>query len=116
MKRKKIQKRQRKIKHTDEDAYWERIDEEDAAAWISTDVKDSYDLKEEDIEVTNKVEAEGICPECGGSLIQAIESGGSMGVGKTYAQLKMKPWSVSYEVVCSKCGLVLRKSVRQVHR
>lgn len=110
LKHKKKVQLKRKKKYGETDTFWEMEDEEVAVGiGISPEA-------EERVEPTREAEEEmTTCPECGGSLFLADESGGAMGVGKTHAQARMKPFSVSSEVVCSKCGLVVGKSVRHVH-
>ena len=56
------------------------------------------------------------CPECGARLIEPpIQAITSQGVGPTYSQ-HMKGWSEATELVCPKCGLVVKTSRRIVHR
>jgi ssDNA-binding Zn-finger/Zn-ribbon topoisomerase 1 len=112
-----------KIKHKSlrvEDADWDVTDEEAAAvkAEMFLDPKNNYNSKEEWAEITGKVEEEGRrCPECGSPLVHAaVSTTVSEGVGQTYAQSKMRPFTVFYDVVCPKCGLVLGQSTKKVHR
>lgn len=98
-----------------EDVYWDMTDEEVAiVAQKFSDVR----LKEESEEIARTIEEEGTkCPECGCSLVHALSYGiNVMGPGKTYAQRKMWPFTISYDVVCSKCGLVIRQATHEVHR
>jgi len=48
---------------------------------------------------------ERICPECGTLVTKAILSRGATGVGQTYAQASRKPFTITYEIVCPRCGL-----------
>jgi len=55
------------------------------------------------------------CPECGTRLIEpAIPIINPPGVGQTYSQ-HMRSWTVSTDIVCPKCGLVVGQSKREVH-
>ena len=74
-------------------------------------------FKKEWEEIAREVEdEENRCPECGSSVVHAVVSSNPMGVGKTYAKSKMRPFTIFYDVACSKCGLVLRQSAHEVHR
>jgi predicted RNA-binding Zn-ribbon protein involved in translation (DUF1610 family) len=56
------------------------------------------------------------CPECGTLLIEApMQTITSQGVGPAHSQ-HMKGWSEATELVCPKCGLVIRTSRRIIHR
>lgn len=98
-----------------EDVYWDITDEE---VGIVAQKFPDVNLKEELEEIARTVEEEDTkCPECGCSLVYALSYGiNVMGTGKTYAQRKMWPFTISYDVVCSKCGLVIRQATHKVHR
>lgn len=74
-------------------------------------------IQQELTEIVRETEKEiMVCPECGSTLVYAKVSSNPMGVGKTYAQAKMRPFAIFYEVVCSNCGLVLDHAIHEVHR
>lgn len=120
MKKKKIPKKRIKIKH--KSLEMEGIDSDVREGEISgmmetfADIENHHDTITGE-EITEEIDEEELkCPQCGGSLIKAPIGGHPMGVGKAYAQSKMWSYSISEEVVCSKCGLVLNQSSREVHR
>jgi len=55
------------------------------------------------------------CPSCGGELVYAPVSDNQQGTGQTYSQ-RMKPYSIYEEIVCSRCGLVVKEETRRVYR
>lgn len=110
----KIGKRARKAIGV-EDVYWDITDKE--VAFVAEKFPD-VNLKEELEEIARDVEEEDTkCPECGCSLVYALSYGINLaGVGKTYAQRKMWSFTISYDVVCSKCGLAIKQATHKVHR
>ena len=100
------------------DIQWEMNDEE-------LDILEK-EFSKEKMDVTMKQIEEGIakeikqnemiCPECGALATKAILCGGAMGVGQTYAQAGMRPFTITYEIVCPRCGLVLGKETYTIHK
>lgn len=100
-----------------EDVYQELTEEEaDVLLELFPEGKNDYNLKDELEHIAEEVEEEVTqCPECGSSLVHAVLSSNPMGIGETYTQ-KMRPFTIFYDVVCSKCGLVLKQAVHEVHQ
>lgn len=58
---------------------------------------------------------EDICEECKSPLrISTIPIIQNEGVGQTFAQEHVRSFSVQYDIVCSKCGLVHGKTTREI--
>ena len=72
-------------------------------------------VKQIEEDIAEETTCNEICPECGMPVTRPILSGGPMGVGQTYAQ-RMGPYTNTYEVVCPRCGLVLRIETKTIHR
>ena len=100
-----------------EDVYLDMKGEKgDVLGEVFPELENNESLQQEVKEIVAKVEEKGTtCPECGGSFVYAVVSSNPMGVGKTYTQ-RMRPFTIFYDVVCSKCGLVVEQATHVVHR
>ena len=79
--------------------------------------KNNFTIEEIEKEIAREIKQnERICPECGTPVTKAILSGGAMGVGQTYAQTGMRPFTITYEIVCPRCGLVLDTETYTIHK
>jgi 2-phosphoglycerate kinase len=99
------------------DIQWELNDEELSILEKEFSREGNITIEQIEEEIAKEVKHnEMICPECRTPATKAILCGGAMGVGQTYAQAHMSPFTITYEVVCPRCGLVLSTETITVHK
>jgi len=94
-----------------------RMEEDDYIDIVANDANEVGIVRpgEENVIALEELE-EDTCPECGSPLAYVPISDNRMGVGQTYDQTKMNPFTIFYDVLCQKCGLVVKHATHEVHR